>query len=116
MGVSPFRYCLAFVCTVKLKPEVMVQTSVAAVAESAATLLCNATGKPLPDLEWWHDGQKLKAMKSTTRLELLLPNVRQDQAGQYECRSSNMAGNASKSTELIVHCKDTTNLCYRYLQ
>ena len=94
----------------------MVKTSVVVEEESATTLVCNATGIPLPDLEWWYNGMMLKAMSNTTKLELPLPDVRRAQAGEYECRSSNMAGNASKSTELTVYCKDTTNLCYRYLQ
>lgn len=71
-----------------------------------ATLSCEASGQPTPDVQWFKDGQPFPStglrhrMMPSGSLEFML--VRIEDNGQYMCSASNTAGNASRTITLSV--------------
>ena len=65
------------------------------------TLLCNASGIPLPMVSWIKVGGNVV----TTENELVFTSISRTQAGEYRCEVSNLCGNASETATIGVQCK-----------
>ncbi|XP_054263359.1 protein vein isoform X2 [Macrosteles quadrilineatus] len=61
-------------------------------------LVCRCSGNPLPAMLWLKDGQRINATRNTRiqykkkRSSLLIPRVRVEDAGRYECRAISVLG------------------------
>ena len=66
------------------------------------TVVCNAFGIPVPMVSWIKGGG---GDKSADGSELVLTNIRRNEAGQYRCDASNKCGNASETATIEVQCK-----------
>nr|XP_035962212.1 hemicentin-1 isoform X2 [Halichoerus grypus] len=70
------------------------------------SLPCEADGFPPPDITWHKDGH---AIVESIRQRILssgalhIAFAQPDDAGQYTCMATNVAGSSSMSTKLIVH-------------
>ena len=69
-------------------------------------IICEATGKPAPNVTWIHKGQ-VKSSGSQTA-HLTFSAVRKDDAGTYTCKASNSVGSAEKVLNLVINCKYTS--------
>ena len=68
-----------------------------------ATLHCNATGNPPPNINWI---RKDTGVVLGTNEQLALTDVRRSEAGTYQCSAWNGIGNNSTRTcSLDVYCK-----------
>ena len=65
------------------------------------TLLCNASGNPLPMVSWIKVGGNL----ITNKTELVFTNINRSDTGEYKCEASNLCGNASETARIEVQCK-----------
>ncbi|XP_072548435.1 neural cell adhesion molecule 1 isoform X2 [Salminus brasiliensis] len=64
-----------------------------------ASVSCNATGHPLPHIEWV-DHQNKKVEGSDT--ELIIRNVKTSDGGVYYCKANNTAGTSKEQFRLIT--------------
>ncbi|KAK3706059.1 hypothetical protein QZH41_004157 [Actinostola sp. cb2023] len=77
-------------------------------AGSNATLTCNATGSPVPDITWKKNGNKVsetpvETATNTSRLSVLyLINVQEKDVGVYTCYVNNSAGNVVSNAANIT--------------
>lgn len=78
-------------------PEVLGNTKV---------LVCSADGTPDPSYRWMRDGRLMSAPKSATDAALKIRNIKQSDAGKYQCVATNAHG-ALLSSPAFVHvaCK-----------
>ena len=65
------------------------------------SLLCNASGIPLPMVSWI----KVGGYVITNESKLVFTNISRTQAGEYRCEASNVCGNASETATIEVQCK-----------
>ena len=66
-------------------------------------LICEASGKPEPNINWTKDGSDSVLHTGST---WNLTNISSDDAGTYRCTAYNGAGNAVHHTmAVIVDCK-----------
>lgn len=66
------------------------------------TLLCDATGDPVPTVEWIKNG---KPLQSSNR-KILIRNIQRSDGGNYVCTAKNVAGSDSYSVYVrVVRCK-----------
>ncbi|PVD21525.1 hypothetical protein C0Q70_17323 [Pomacea canaliculata] len=98
---------LYFRVMVRVPPEIGEGPErVATTVNEQATLSCEASGQPTPDVQWFKDGQPFPStglrhrMMPSGSLEFML--VRIEDNGQYMCSASNTAGNASRTITLSV--------------
>ena len=70
---------------------------------SQATLTCNATGNPSPNVSLYKDEKLLKAGLKHVMLEFQPVTV--NLTGWYTCEASNVFGKVNKNTYLDVQCK-----------
>ena len=74
-----------------------------------ATLYCNATGNPVPNITWIKGGEVLL---SHTEM-LAIAKISRSESGSYECLAWNGIGkNGSKSCTIDVHCKSSFIIFY----
>lgn len=76
------------------------------------TLRCQATGEPVPTVEWLRAGQPLRASRRLRTLpdgSLWLERVETRDAGAYECVAHNLLGSATARAFLAV--KGTRRPC-----
>lgn len=66
-------------------------------------IVCEATGKPDPDVRWIHNG-KVKSSGTKTAQLTFTPIAKKD-AGVYTCTANNSVGSAEKNLNLVVNCK-----------
>uniref|UniRef100_A0A8C4R3X0 Ig-like domain-containing protein n=1 Tax=Eptatretus burgeri TaxID=7764 RepID=A0A8C4R3X0_EPTBU len=73
------------------------------------TLECRAVGVPLPTLHWFKDGRLLPSA-NTSRVgfvaegvELRVLQAMETDAGRYTCMAINLAGQAERMFDLIIH-------------
>ena len=68
-----------------------------------ATLQCSVTGNPVPSTAWIR--QNTEEVVSYDEI-LILPNIKRNESGSYECLAWNGIGNNStKSFTIVVECK-----------
>uniref|UniRef100_A0A2K6K1Q6 Hemicentin-2 n=1 Tax=Rhinopithecus bieti TaxID=61621 RepID=A0A2K6K1Q6_RHIBE len=68
-------------------------------------LRCQATGEPIPTIEWLRAGQPLRASRRLRTLpdgSLWLENVETGDAGSYDCVAHNLLGSATARAFLVV--------------
>ena len=66
-------------------------------------IICEATGKPDPDVRWIHNG-KVKSSGTKTAQLAFSPITKKD-VGVYICTANNTVGSAEKNLNLVVNCK-----------
>uniref|UniRef100_UPI0035900F1F hemicentin-1 n=1 Tax=Myxine glutinosa TaxID=7769 RepID=UPI0035900F1F len=73
------------------------------------TLKCHAEGVPLPALRWFKDGRLLPPANASRvgfladGVELRLLQIMETDAGRYTCMAINLAGQAERTFDVIVH-------------
>ena len=79
---------------------------------TTVTFICNADGKPEPNVSWTRNGFPLNTSEnadmsiSDDQKTLTIVNVRRTDSGEYRCRANNSVGNStSYASELDVLCK-----------
>ena len=84
-------------------PNVAIQQCSTPVHEGeSATHYCNATGNPAPSTAWFKKSTGEVLYNKT----LILPNIKRNESGIYECLAWNGIGNNStKSCTIDVYCK-----------
>jgi len=84
-------------------PTVTIQQCSTPVTEGDnATLYCNATGNPTPNISWVRasTGEILSSNEI-----LVMEAVKRNESGSYVCRASNAIGSHNASCAVDVHCK-----------
>ena len=83
-----------------------------------AKLRCRVEGDPVPDIEWFVDGDKIKKggrFDFLTKGDLVTLKISETSAedeGEYKCTATNENGTATTSAELIVNGKgERENIC-----
>lgn len=74
-----------------------------------AELRCQATGEPVPTIEWLRAGRPLQAGRRLRTLRdgsLWLGRVEAGDAGAYECVAHNLLGSATAQALLAVRGKE----------
>ena len=67
-------------------------------------LLCSATGKPVPLIEWKRQNKLLQSSNSTNNLRIT--KIELKQGGHYICTAKNGGGSASYSVLVrVTRCK-----------
>ena len=69
---------------------------------SPVDISCEATGIPVPNVMWIHDG-RMKSFRSKTA-HLKFSAISKVDAGMYICRANNSAGRAEKQVDLVINC------------
>ncbi|XP_060861105.1 protein vein isoform X2 [Metopolophium dirhodum] len=80
--------------------------------KSALKLMCRAKGNPMPALQWFKDGQPIlvgrrRIQYKKKRSMLVIPKVRPEDGGKYECRGTGVQTGhvAITSAQVIVNSK-----------
>ncbi|NWQ99883.1 TITIN protein, partial [Paradoxornis webbianus] len=84
--------------------------SVVALEGSAATFEAHISGFPVPEVNWYRDGQVLSAATlpgvqisfSDGRARLVIPTVTEANSGRYTVQATNGSGQATSTAELLV--------------
>ncbi|NXD91739.1 TITIN protein, partial [Chaetorhynchus papuensis] len=84
--------------------------SVVALEGSAATFEAHISGFPVPEVNWYRDGQVLSAATlpgvqisfSDGRAKLVIPTVTEASSGRYTVQATNGSGQATSTAELLV--------------
>jgi len=91
-----------------------------------AVFSCQATGEPVPLIEWYFNNTKVNVTNSTKYIAsspvsadssdshstLIILNVTPLDMGTYLCYATNVAGNVTSSGQLIISGKQCLLLCY----
>ncbi|KAK7487638.1 hypothetical protein BaRGS_00021188, partial [Batillaria attramentaria] len=93
---------------VQAPPLVMVpeeEKLVTATAGETVEIACHGGGFPVPNVTWFHDGDRLGEPRILSRSDghiLLLEEVTEADAGIYVCELSNVLGHSSAIIELVI--------------
>lgn len=108
-----FRYSTSATLSVFERPSFVIQpeSSIKLSAQTRAEIKCQATGYPKPQIEWKKDNSvenlPIKAQITDANV-LIIPNLQQDDEGEYTCVASNQLGSVeSQSAYLQVFEKPT---------
>ena len=77
---------------------------------SPVTIICEASGKPLPNVAWIRNGVLESSGKKVAFLKFY--NINRTDAGQYTCQANNSVGVTSVDTTIVVHCKYILTLIF----
>ena len=77
------------------------------------TLSCNATGNPVPTIQWTRNGSAVDSSDIISRIsfshdkkQLTIMNVSRTDRGEYRCVAENRVGSdTSDDAKLVVQCK-----------
>ena len=69
----------------------------------AVNIRCEATGTPVPDVRWIHNGQVKSSGSSTA--QLTFNKISRADAGMYTCKANNSVASEDKQLNLSVNCK-----------
>jgi hemicentin len=93
-------------------PQVKLDPKIAPLVTTGGniSIVCQATGLPLPYVQWSRDGREIPiiesssihTMKSSSKNEIHLTNVSRSDAGWYTCSATTGPYIASQKTEIIV--------------
>lgn len=61
-------------------------------------LRVTATGKPLPEFQWYHNGKKIAGATSD---QLVIHHLRRDQGGAYTCEAKNFVGKVMSRAAMV---------------
>jgi titin len=81
-------------------------------------LLFSLTGKPEPTIKWFRENRELtdqadfEISYKDGRVSLTIPEVFQEDAGQFTCTAKNVAGSATSSAELVIRGEPSFLYCY----
>ncbi|KAL7668423.1 hypothetical protein ACOME3_009125 [Neoechinorhynchus agilis] len=91
------------------EPQIIEDLQALTVYEGTSALLqCRIEGKPFPDISWFKNGELLDivdnviASVSDNQAKLTIKKVTKMDAGEYECKISNKAGEVSSRADLVV--------------
>ncbi|XP_064595910.1 hemicentin-2-like [Liolophura sinensis] len=89
-----------------------VQSSISVSENRSVDLRCNITGNPPPSFSWWrmHGDQSERLPENSAIYSVV--SVNRSQAGTYECRGRNDAGNRTVSVEMIVEYPPVASVFY----
>ena len=87
-----------------VKPTVTIQQCPSPVTEgNNATLYCNASGYPVPNIAWINASSG--NVESPTKTTLVITAITRSEKGSYICHASNEIGNDTQTCEIDVYCK-----------
>ena len=89
----------------KTKVKVNVGTNLTTLGGKSLTLLCPTTGEPKPRVFWYKDAIEIEASDEVTfgaNGELILEDVRVEDAGRYTCMAENEFGKDKMSSTVNV--------------
>ena len=69
-----------------------------------ATLFCNATGNPVPSINWIRKNRGEVTIVSNNSA-LVFAAINRTESGLYQCIATNNIGNDLKNCTVDVHCK-----------
>eukprot|EP00062_Callorhinchus_milii_P001162 gi/632935952/ref/XP_007891873.1/ PREDICTED: vascular endothelial growth factor receptor 1-like [Callorhinchus milii] len=89
-------------------------TNVEVNSSSRVVLRCEATGRPMPSIDWYKNGQHVLSASGII-LEpgsktLIIERVKYDDEGEYKCRASNEMGTVETSAYLSVIGSDDKSI------
>ena len=73
-------------------------------AGQSITLICNASGDPMPNITWTREGFT-EAEFNVSVFKLHLVNVQRKDIGGYKCTADNGYGTATSLSVLNINCK-----------
>ena len=89
--------------SVLVQPSAMIQQCPTPVTEgNNATLFCNATGYPVPNIVWINASSGNVVSRTKT---LPITAITRSESGNYTCHASNEIGNDTQPCEIDVYCK-----------
>lgn len=101
-----------FLFLVATPPEIVRGlTNVAGEEGKSVRFECEITGVPKPDIRWFKgareitDGGKFAIFATGDKYELRINDLFGEDADQYSCRASNIAGTKSTTGEVFIKCK-----------
>ncbi|TSL61242.1 Basement membrane-specific heparan sulfate proteoglycan core protein [Bagarius yarrelli] len=89
------------------KPTVIIQSPVLNVQQGQrAELLCNATGNPVPSIEWTGPNNRISSSAVIRGNVLIFPSVERSDEGEYTCRAFNTHG--EHAARLVLYVQDSS--------
>lgn len=64
------------------------------------TLICIATGRPIPQVTWKKNGRVL--LEGQSSVNITISNILQANGGVYECLATNILANDMATTEINI--------------
>lgn len=83
----------------KTSVDVSIGSDITVLTQTRVNITCKVDGVPKPEITWLRDA---KPVKSDTDSSLVLTITALEDAGQVTCVAENMAGNATRSTDIHV--------------
>lgn len=80
-------------------------TLIQAPMNTSITLICQTTGVPTPNIQWFKDEQALQA--GDAQDQYILPYLQQTDEGLYRCVGTNKAGSAHRLFNVTVYRERT---------
>ncbi|GCB63164.1 hypothetical protein scyTo_0013161 [Scyliorhinus torazame] len=105
---------LQFVVRINVPPHIMGSNGiqmVALLADEQLTLECESEADPPPDVQWFKNNVPLQANAHIQNLPdsqfLLISNVAPADAGDYRCLATNIAGQVTRTFNVVIHVTPT---------
>ena len=91
---------------VPFKPTVSTSNETLVPQDEDLTLQCAVTSSPKSNISWFNGkGELVKDCGKATQCVYKLGAITADDSGSYQCKATNLAGNASSSTMVQVGSK-----------
>ena len=65
-------------------------------------LVCIASGRPVPQVQWFKDKSDQPLQKSSGSILYLIKSASEEDSGRYTCVATNQAGKDSRSIHYII--------------
>ena len=79
-------------------------------------LKCEASGKPLPDIEWRVKGSDVILASGQGSKDLVFSAINRRNQSEYQCIALNVAGKITENAKIIVNCKYYNQTVCIYVQ